>query len=519
MRRRPPPATLSALLARTAHTHADRPAVIDSKTTLSWGALAAMAQGYAAQLHGAGIGRGDRVALWLPNSADYLAMIFAVARLGAVAVHINPRFRAHELGTLLRRTAPALLVTDLNASADFADVLAAVPDSDQASLRSLLTRGATPSLRTACGLDVEPLRATDSVADSARPDDPCAIFTTTGSTGSFKLVLHGQRGIVAHSLRMAPVVGLDQTGAMWLATLPFCGIFGHCYLMMAVAGGAGIVLHDSADIDALIRRRRITHIGGTADVLAWVVASARERPHDSVRSFMAGRSPFVDNDTVFADAARLGLKPQTAYGSTEAQIYFAQPPAAWALTPGGMPTDPAARFAVRDPETGADLPENEAGALLIAGPSLFLRYEGDPDATAAAWTSDGLFRTGDRACRRGAGFELLGRQDDTMRLGGFLVDPAEIEVFLRLQPAVAEARVVAAGARGAARAVAFVVARPGQTASEPVLLEACRENIAAYKVPARIVLLDAFPVSEGANGRKIRLGELREMATALLRDA
>jgi fatty-acyl-CoA synthase len=445
-------------------------------------------------------------------------LIFAVARLGAIAVHVNTRFRGHEVGSLLRRAAPCALVTDLAAGDDYGDILARVGDIDKASLRQILVRGPTEPTRTLAGIPAKLLRAVGTAADIARPDDPCAIFTTTGSTGEPKLVLHGQRGMVAQHFYSARRHEFDRPGAVMLANLPFCGIYGHTRLLMAVVGAAGIVLPDSTDIDGLIRRHRVTHVAGYSDVLARVVAAARGRPYDSMRLFSVAFSPLVDNDAVFAAAKALGLTLSTGYGSTELNAAIATPPDGWGAAAGGTLVHPDARFAIRDPESGCELPDGEPGALLIAGPGLFLGYYDDPTATANAWTADGMFRTGDRAYRRGNGFVLLGRYDESVRLGGYLVDPAEIEHFLRRRPEIAAARAIAADAGVGPRLVAFVKMCEGCAFSEADLLEACRDDIAAFKVPARIAAVDEFPVSEGANARKIRLDVLREMAATLLQE-
>lgn len=259
------PATLGELLARTVKAHGTRPAVMDSKKTLSWHDLAGLADGYGAQLRTAGVGRGDRVALWLPNSADYLALIFAAARIGAVAVHVNSRYRAQEVGSLLRRAMPVVLVSDFGGSADFHEVLAQVPVEHKASLRRILVRGASSSIRMLDGVPVAPLEAAGTTGDEGRAEEACAIFTTTGSTGEPKLAMHRQRGLAEHNHYAACRLGFDQPGATLLANLPFCGVGGHTWAMMAVAGGAAIVLWDSADIDGLIRRRRVTHMTGFSD--------------------------------------------------------------------------------------------------------------------------------------------------------------------------------------------------------------------------------------------------------------
>jgi acyl-CoA synthetase (AMP-forming)/AMP-acid ligase II len=132
------PDTLPALLTWS-ERNATAPAVTDATMTLTWHALQDRVLRVAGGLRKAGIGAGARVALWLPNSADYLAAIFACARLGALAVHINTRFRAAEVGSLLRRTRAVALVTQWGfAPVDFPAIFSALPKEDRAALRCVL---------------------------------------------------------------------------------------------------------------------------------------------------------------------------------------------------------------------------------------------------------------------------------------------------------------------------------------------------------------------------------------------
>ncbi len=493
------------------------PSVLDDGVALTWAAFAGLAAGYAAQLHAAGVGRGDRVALWLSNSADHLALIFAVARLGAMTLHLNPRFRAHDVGAVLRKAQPGVLVTDFAArGANFAAILAELDPADTASLRRVITRGVAPGVR--CSVPVELLQAGTPIADMARPDDACLAFTTTGTTGPPKLVVVKQHAVASHNWWAMRHLGLDQPDAAALAILPFCGSFGHNLACWAVAGGARLVCSVGADVDSVIRRHRITHLAGFADVLAWVVEAARNRPHDSVRQFLTGVIGQGDDTAVVAAARHLGLAPRSHYGSSESR-FTAVAPDDWGEDQGGVLVNPGSSFTIRSRETGQDLDEGESGELLLRGPQLFSGYLNDTAATTAAFTEDGWFRTRDRAYRRGNGFVFLGRYDEALRLGGVLVDPSEIEAFLCAQPSIAAARVVGADGGQGLRAVAFVIAASGASVDEAALLAVCRQQIAAYKVPARIVTLPAFPVQQGgANAEKIHLAALREMAVALLRN-
>src|SRR3990172_7980150 len=135
--------TLQGLLARTVAAYPSSRAVTDKNGTLDWTAFSEMVDGLSGQLAENGIGRGDRVGLFLPDSADYLALIFACARIGALAVHINTRFRKEELGQLLRRSRPRALVADWDFElADLPQLLVQLPEDDLASIKVIIAKSA-----------------------------------------------------------------------------------------------------------------------------------------------------------------------------------------------------------------------------------------------------------------------------------------------------------------------------------------------------------------------------------------
>ena len=181
-----------------------------------------------------------------------------------------------------------------------------------------------------------------------------------------------------------------------------------------------------------------------------------------------------------------------------------------------LPVSADARARIADPESGALAASGKAGELQVRGPSLFIGYLGDEAATRRAFTPDGWFRTGDIGIGLDdGGFTLLGRMGDTLRLGGYLVNPLEIEQVVAEDPSVAACQAVERNRRDGTRVIAFVVLAPGAALDEPALLARCRAKLAGYKVPARIVALDRFPTTDGPNGTKVRRAELRAMAAAL----
>jgi len=512
--------TLSDILAENVRCVPQAPAARDGRVALNWSELARLSEGYAALLAARGIGFGDRVALWLPNCVDYLALTFACARLGAIAVHVNTRFRTTEVGHLLERSKARALVTAWGfAPVDFPALLAEIPAAQRASLECVIGRHATA--QNIGGHPVVRLAPAERCADRAQPEAPCLTFTTSGTTSAPKLVLHRQRSIARHARDVAAVLQMSAPGTTVLAAVPLCGTFGLAVAMAAAAGGAHIVLLDQFDpvqAAALIRKHRITHIVGSDDMLSRIAEAADGQPFESLRfSGFASFTPKAAENVAFADA--LQMRPRGLYGSSEAQALFAFAPDARRTSDGGVPASPEAEFRIADPDTATRLREGEDGELLLRAPSLFDGYLDNPEATSRAFTKDGFFRSGDLACRVEPGFVYKTRLGDGLRLGGFLVNPEEIESFLQALPEVAQAQVVAVE-RGSERvAFAFIVARPQCEPDEAELLAACRSALAAYKRPARIVTLESFPTTVSPNGVKIQRAKLRDMASAMMNSA
>jgi fatty-acyl-CoA synthase len=210
------PRTLGALMAWS-ELDPSGPAVTDSAGTLDRRAFQNRVLGVAAGLRRAGVGPGARVALWLPNGAGYLAAIFACAQLGALAIHINTRFRMAEVGNLLRRSRPVAMLTEWGFQpVDFPAIFAALPAQDRAALRCVLGFEVSPSVTQLAGLPVlslEGAAADAGLDEAATGETPCLTFTTSGTTGGPKLVLHDHQAIAGHAIDVARRIGLDAADA------------------------------------------------------------------------------------------------------------------------------------------------------------------------------------------------------------------------------------------------------------------------------------------------------------------
>jgi fatty-acyl-CoA synthase len=501
-------------------------AVTDAAGTLDRRGFLDQVLRFAAGLRKAGLGPSDRVALWLPNGIDYLAAIFACARLGALAIHVNTRFRVAEVGNLLRRSRAVALVTQWGfPPVDFPAIFASLPAQDCAALRCVLGLNLPSGVTQLADLPV--LSPLDAAAADAGPDDaaaekPCLTFTTSGTTGGPKLVLHDQQTIAGHAVDVARRIGLDAADAVLLGTLPFCGTFGNVAAMAAIAGGAHIVCQAQFDAEAAVRsihRHRITHVLGGDDMFGRIAAASGGRRFDCVR--FSGFAAF-HSTTAAAIAAveALGMRPHGLYGSSEVQALFSVADGTNRLLGGGVPVNHQVQLAVRDPTTGNALPAGVSGELWIDAPSRFVEYLEDPAATQRAIDPQGMFRTGDLARVVEGGFVYEARMGDAMRLGGFLVSPEEIEAVIQAQPGVAEVQVVAASSAEDADAVPVAFVRPadGADLDAESLRARCLEQLAHSKAPHRVVLVEAFPTVASPNGPKVQRVRLREMAEALLRE-
>ena len=527
MKARESPQTVTGLIEAAAAAAPDVPAVHYGTTMLTFSGLAAQARRVAGGLAALGVRQGDRVALWLPNTPAYLTLYFACARLGAVAVAVNTRYRAAEIGDIVGRSGAKVLVLwpDFR-GIDFPAILG---DVDQAALDRLETvivygeAADPPSFKLPGARTVSYERVARHArfdGDHGARNSGCNIFTTSGTTQAAKFVLHGHAGITDHALQVASSFGLHEAGTVGYLGLPLCGVFGFTQAMAMVAARKPTVLvsaFDAQEAVNLLARHGVTYFNVSDEMVDRLLRAAQSpAPFARVRS--VGFATFNSSlDDIVARADRHGLTLTALYGMSELQAMAArrtpEDSAERRATPGGRLVSPAAQVRVRDPQSGALVAAGEVGALEINAPSAMLGYWGDAAASAAAVSEDGYMRTGDLGVLESdGGFTFLSRMGDALRLGGFLVGPAEIEAEIQSHASVDEVQVVAAGNR----AVAFVTLAAGNALDEAAIVAHCARRLAKYKVPARIIALDAFPTTNSANGIKIQRARLRDMASEII---
>lgn len=498
------------------------PAFVCDGTAISRAEFEGKIEQTAAWLAAQGIGKGDVIAVWLVNRIEWLALLFAAARRGAIVAAVNTRYRGAEVAHLLRLSGARLMVVETTfRSIDFAAILADLAKEEVPALQTLAVVGADaiPAHWPCVRFDAfdKPYPPAPSAQDDI--DLPVLLYTTSGTTKGPKLVTHSQRTLAGHAVAVAKALRLDPQRHSLLAMLPFCGTFGMTSLLGFVAAGATVHVLDAFEAAPALKtlvQHRITHAFGSDEMFRRILAltdAPRPFPHLEVCGFAAFQPGWRE---LAAEAEARGLPLYGLYGSSEVQALFSIARTSDAFSDriegGGWPMSPDAQVRVRDTETSKLASFGVSGEIEISAPSRFLGYFNDQEATRDAITADGFFRTGDIGRLRGDGsFVYETRAGDAMRLGGFLVAPGEIEDELKSYPGVADAQVVAVDLKGQARCVAFVIPAGAPPAQETVIAR-LRDRLAGYKVPARIYVVDSFPITDSANGVKIQRAKLRAMA-------
>ncbi len=543
------PATLAGLVAAATDRDGGGLALIerdrDQFVSLTFAELSAAVAALAGELRSRGVVRGDVIGVWLPNWIEMIVWEFALASLGAATLGINTRYGVNEITHLIERGRPTGMVAPARfleldftgrlrrASADaggsdqpWVAVVRATAEDDVTGFDIGGGAWAVPPLRELVGCR-EPIPA------AGRPQDPVNYFTTSGSTGMPKLAGHDQASVVLHGANVAKALEI-RAGDRFLSVLPLSGVFGFNPVIATLGVGGTCLLEPIFEPPQIlddVELHEITHLVGGDDMLgrlmdAWHARPIRERPalrrvrRGAIADF-AGRVGAV---VEWADG--FGAAIGGAYGSSELFSLTATWPPSLELADraraGGTLLSSQISVRVIDPESGSICPPGVTGELQFQGYNVVCGYLGDPDGIPRTFSDDGWFRSGDLGflLEQPESFIYVCRAGDALRLRGFLVEPAEIEQFLCSHPAIATAKVVGVGSPGSSDvAVAYVQLAGGCATSEEELIAFCRDQLAPFKVPAHINVIDAFPTTTGTNGTKIVTAELRRRAERQLAQA
>ncbi|HVM64973.1 MAG TPA: AMP-binding protein [Acidimicrobiales bacterium] len=499
----------------------DELAVLDGGAALTFADVAAQMVSVARSLAASGVEPGDRVALWAPNSAEWVTAALGILATGARLVPVNTRFKGLEAAYVLRTTAArALLCAKGFLGFDYVAMLHDA-DPELPALKDVTFVGRDCTDEWDAFIDRGRHVAEQAVRDrieAIRPEDVSDIMFTSGTTGRPKGVVlrHGA------SLRCYEEFArsfLVERGDRLMVITPFFHCFGYkAGWMTALLRGATCVpvaVFDAGDALRMIEELRVTHTGGPP-TLFWALLDHPTRPERDLSSLKAAlaSAAYVPPELVHRIETELGAHPVAGYGLTEAHAMVAtsrpDDPAELAIAWSGKPIAGTEVRVVDD--AGVDVAPGERGELLVRGFQLMDGYYDDPEATAAVIDADGWLHTGDLAFANADGYiKVCDRKKDMFIVGGFNVSPAEVEGLLLEDRRLAAAAVVAVpddhwGEVG----VAFVVpAAAGLTPGD--VMAWAREHMANYKVPREVRLVDALPVN--ATGKVLK-NELRGLLTA-----
>ena len=430
--------TVSALLSSLSDTRGDAMAIVrPGGEAVTFAALRDRVASLGASLRAQGVRRGDRITAFLPNSEPMVELFLAVGCLGAVFIGINSRFRADDLRHALEESEATFLfsATDF-LGIDFPGVVAGALAGMERPPRVVwpdeLERFRLGDRADIHDPDARPL------PDDAEPDDLLVAFSTTGTTGRPKLAAHDHASTLGHAQAVARALDIDGDD-IGILSLPMCGAFGLTSLLSWMVVGAGTVVperFEPVDAASLIERYGVTRMNGSDDMMLPVLAAGSD-----LRSWRQGvQAEFTGSSArAVAQADAIGVCLSGGYGSSELfAMSGAQSPAAspaQRARNGGMPVDKAMSVRVADMASGTVLGPDTPGELQFRGPAVVRTYLGNPEATARAFTEDGWFRSGDLGETYADGsFVYLARLRDSLRLAGFLTDPAEIEQRFLLHP-------------------------------------------------------------------------------------
>jgi acyl-CoA synthetase (AMP-forming)/AMP-acid ligase II len=498
--------TIPRLLREAAEAHGDHAAYVEGGTSLSYAGLLARVRAVARGFVAHGLGAGDRVVLWAPNSTDWAVAALAVTYAGGVLVPANSRYTGAEVADLVERVgAPIVVLQDGFLGRE--------------QIRELEAAGDLPCLKEIVQIDdldsvvrtgrQVPLTEVETRADAVAADDVADILFTSGTTGRSKGAMSAHRQTIGVARAWAELGGV-RADDRYLVVNPFFHSFGY-KIGIVVGLLTGCTLHPVATFDVeatmrLVERERITVLPGAPTIYQSILAAPgrTERDLSSLRLAVTGAAvvPVVLIERMRAPAPEgLGIdQVVTAFGMTEAVVVTMcrdDDPAETVATTCGR--------AIPGMEVRIDAPAGEAGELLVRGEHVMLGYLDDAEATTEAIDADGWLHTGDVGVLDEHGnLRITDRLKDMYISGGFNVYPAEVEqTLLRLDGVTDVAVVGVPDERLGEVGKAYVVG----TADPEEVVAFAREHLANFKVPRHVERIDVLPRNLSGKVLKTQLRE------------
>jgi fatty-acyl-CoA synthase len=461
-----------------------------------------------------GVVRGERIAVLMTNTSEFLEIFFACAKTGAIMAPLNFRLAVPELAYILRDCAPRVLVY----SADFAAKAGELKAALSGPMRFLRhggaegTEGADPLLAEA----VAPFPAVEPVpASEVSLADPLFIMYTSGTTGDPKGAVLTHGNVLFGSINTVVGCGINRSyRSLVVAPLFHIGALGASALPILYAGGSLILkgFYNASEVIALIGREKINYMFAVPVMFQLLTQTEEWEAADfsHVHFFIAGGAP-MPLPVIRKYQEEKGISFSQGYGMTETFRLTSLDLEDSIRKAGSVGKEvPHVVMRILD-EQDRNVAPGEAGEILVKGPNVFAGYWRRPAETAQA-LQGGWFRTGDMGRRDEEGFiYLVGRKVELIISSGENIYPAEVERVIQALPEVREAAAVGMPDRKKGEVVAaFVMLKEGAKLTEEVLLAALKGRIADFKLPKKIIFVEDFPRNSAGKILKKELkGELK----------
>lgn len=531
--------TLGQILDETVARVPDCDALVyaDRGYRQTWREFAATVDAFAKGLMALGVGKGEKVAVWATNVPYWVTLQFATAKIGAILITVNTNYREHELRYLLTHSeCENIFLIDSLRDHAFVDTLYAIAPELRRQGRSQLRCAALPHLKRVCYLGAEKFRGMYSVPEilgmavmvsdedyRARqaeldPWDVINMQYTSGTTGFPKGVMLTHVGVGLNGYWIGRNMGFSEKDRLCLC-VPLFHCFG-CVLgvMACVNHGTCMVIVEKFNplaVLAAVDGERCTALHGVPTMFLAELEHKLFRRFDvsSLRTgIMAGST--CPEPLMRRVVEEMNMKDITiCYGLTEGSPVMTQSdvddPLPLRCETVGCPM-PGIEVRIADPDTCEELPRGQVGEILCRGYNVMKGYYKMPEETAKTISPDGWLHSGDLGVMDEAGYvRVTGRIKDMIIRGGENIYPREVEEFLMGMPDVMDVQVVAVPSRKYGEEVAaFIIPRKNATVAPEDVRAFCRGQIAWYKIPRHIAVVDAFPLTASGKIQKFRLREM-----------
>ena len=516
--------TVTDMVERTARRIPDRIAIVAGHRRFTYAALMSDVKRLAAALHARGLGAGDRVVVQLPNIPEFVTVYLALNRIGAIPVmalraHRHAEVRhfigasgavayviADVVGNFDYRTMAAEMVAEFPALAHV--IVAGIAHAGQASLQDLIAT-----------FDEAAAAASSSKKVRIDPMSVSTMLLSGGTTSMSKLIPRTHNDYVLNARLCGAAAGFGPD-TVFMAILPL----GHNYnlaspgILATFYYGGTVVIAPSTDADAIfssVERERVTVIAAAVPLIShWVNSDVPQRFELSSLKVVQNGGARLPPELRARLRERFGCTPQEIYGTAEGLINMTRLDDAdeLLLESSGAPVSDFDEIKVVD-DADREVSDGESGELLTRGPYTIRGYYNAPEKNREAFTADGFYRMGDIVRKRGRYIYTEGRRKDLINRGGEKISCEEIENLIFAHPGVKTVVLVAMpDPVYGEKACACVILKAGETLTLEELTHFLRaRQIASFKLPERLEVMDRFPISPVG---KIMKRELREVVAA-----